>query len=78
MLGITNYINSDILDIKYTKSQNKITQSAPSANDFTKTLRDKYEISYMNNKSVNVSKFGFTYTKEHMSELSYGGLDILH
>ena len=26
----------------------------------------------MNNKSVNVSKFGFTYTKEHMSELSYG------
>ena len=72
MLGITNYINSDILDIKYTKSQNKITQSAPSATDFTKTLRDKYEISYMNNKSVNVSKFGFTYTKEHMSELSYG------
>ena len=33
MLGITNYINSDILDVKYTKSQNKITQSAPAATD---------------------------------------------
>ena len=55
MLGITNYINVTFL--KYNKrSQNKITQSAPAANDFTKTLRDKYEISYINNKNMNVVK----------------------
>ncbi len=71
-LGIKKIINDDTLDINYTKSQNKITQTSPAATDFTKTLRDKYDLSYINSDGQNVSKFGITYTKEHMSELSYG------
>ena len=72
VLAAKKYINNDILDFSLTKTQNKITQTAPSATDFTKTIRDKYEIAYTRMYDKQVSKLGIIYTKEHMSELSFG------
>ena len=43
------------------------------SNDFTDTLRDIYDFSYTNVGSNVVQKIGLIYTKEHMSELVYGG-----
>lgn len=66
------YINDDMVNFNYIKSQNKIIQSAPSATDFTKTIREKYGLAYTKVDKNVVSKLGIAYTKEHMSELSYG------
>ena len=70
--GLKRYVVDDVFEIAYKKSQNRIIQSAPAATDFTDTLRDIYEMSYTKVDANIVQKFGFSYTKEHMSELSYG------
>ena len=71
-IGTKMFIGDNILDINYVKSQNKITQASPAATDFTKTLRDKYDVSYTYLNKRHITEYEITYTKEHMSELSYG------
>ncbi len=71
-VDIKKFINLNTLNFKYTKTQNKISQAASDATDFTKTLRNKYDLSYILINKHFVNKIGVTYTKEHMSELSYG------
>jgi len=70
--GVKKYIDDDVFEVIYKKSQNRIIQAAPTATDFTDTLRDIYDISYTKVSNQIIQKFGLVYTKEHMSELSYG------
>jgi vitamin B12 transporter len=70
--GIKKFIDDDILEMVYKSSQNRIIQSATGATDFTDTLRDIYDFSYTNVGNNMIQKVGVIYTKEHMSELSYG------
>ena len=70
--GIKKFIGDDILEMVYKSSQNRIIQSATGATDFTDTLRDIYDFSYTNVGNNIIQKVGIIYTKEHMSELSYG------
>ena len=70
--GVKKYIDDDVFEVIYKKSQNRIMQAAPTATDFTDTLRDIYDISYTKVSNQIIQKFGLVYTKEHMSELSYG------
>ena len=70
--GVKKYIDDDVFEVIYKKSQNRIIQAAPTATDFTDTLRDIYDISYIKVSNQIIQKFGLVYTKEHMSELSYG------
>ena len=70
--GLKKFIDDDILEIVYKSSQNRIIQSATGATDFTDTLRDIYDFSYTNVGNNIIQKVGIIYTKEHMSELSYG------
>ena len=72
IFGLKKFIDDDILEIIYKSSQNRIIQSATGATDFTDTLRDIYDFSYTNVGTKMIQKFGVIYTKEHMSELSYG------
>ena len=71
--GLKKFINEDIFEIKIIGSQNRIIQKKVGSNDFTDTLRDIYDFSYTNVGSNVVQKIGLIYTKEHMSELVYGG-----
>ena len=59
--------------MKIIGSQNRIIQKRLGSNDFTDTLRDIYDFSYTNVGSNVVQKIGVIYSKEHMSELVYGG-----
>ena len=73
-INLKKSIGQDELNIGYTKSQNKILQNVTNYLgfiDFTKTLRDKYEISYTKIDKRFLNKFGLNYTKEHMSEKSF-------
>ncbi len=70
--GLKKFIHDDVFEVTYKKSQNRIIQAAPSATDFTDTLRDIYDISYTKVSDKIIQKIGLVYTKEHMSELSYG------
>tara|TARA_B100000925_G_C21967806_1_gene456442 strand:- start:147 stop:1427 length:1281 start_codon:yes stop_codon:yes gene_type:complete len=70
--GVKKFIDDDVFEVIYKKSQNRIIQAAPTATDFTDTLRDIYDISYTKVSNQIIQKFGLVYTKEHMSELSYG------
>tara|TARA_Y100000768_G_scaffold33871_1_gene22215 strand:- start:1729 stop:3483 length:1755 start_codon:yes stop_codon:yes gene_type:complete len=70
--GLKKFINNDVFEANYKKSQNRIMQAAPSATDFTDTLRDIYDMSYTKVSNEIIQKIGLVYTKEHMSELSYG------
>jgi len=72
IFGLKKFINDDVFEANYKKSQNRIIQAAPSATDFTDTLRDIYDMSYAKVSNEIIQKFGLVYTKEHMSELSYG------
>ena len=69
--GLKKFINDDIFEMKIIGSQNRILQGT--VNDFTDTLRDIYDFSYTNVGSNIIQKIGVTYTKEHMSELNFGG-----
>jgi len=71
--GFKKFINEDIFEMKVIGSQNRIIQAKVGSNDFTDTLRDIYDISYTDVDDNIVQKIGITYTKEHMSELVYGG-----
>lgn len=70
--GLKKFIDDDIFEMNFTSSQNRIIQSATGATDFTDTLRDIYDFSYTNVGNNIIQKVGIIYTKEHMSELSYG------
>ena len=70
--GLKKFIDDDIFEMIFTSSQNRIIQSATGATDFTDTLRDIYDFSYTNVGNNIIQKVGIIYTKEHMSELSYG------
>ena len=70
--GLKRFLDDDIFEITYKKSQNRIIQASPSATDFTDTLRDIYDMSYTKVSNEIIQKIGLVYTKEHMSELSYG------
>ena len=72
IFGLKKFINDDVFEANYKKSQNRIIQAAPSATDFTDTLRDIYDMSYAKVSNEIIQKIGLVYTKEHMSELSYG------
>ncbi len=71
--GVKKFINDDIFEMIIIGSQNRIIQKKVGSNDFTDTLRDIYDFSYTSVGSNVVQKFGVVYTKEHMSELVYGG-----
>ena len=71
--GLKKFINDDIFEMKIIGSQNRIIQTTPGVNDYTDTLRDIYDLSYTNVGDNIIQKVGVIYTKEHMSELSYGG-----
>ena len=71
--GVKKFINEDIFEMIIIGSQNRIIQKKVGSNDFTDTLRDIYDFSYTSVGSNVVQKFGVVYTKEHMSELVYGG-----
>ena len=70
--GLKKFIDDDIFEMIFKSSQNRIIQSATGATDFTDTLRDIYDFSYTNVGNNIIQKVGIIYTKEHMSELSYG------
>ncbi len=70
--GLKKFIDDDLFELTYKKSQNRIIQAAPNATDFTDTLRDIYDMSYTSVNNKMIQKIGLVYTKEHMSELSYG------
>ena len=71
-LGLKKFVNNDIIELVYKSSQNRIIQAATGATDFTDTLRDIYDFSYTSVGVNLIQKAGVIYTKEHMSELSYG------
>jgi len=73
-LGLKKFINDDIFEIIFKSSQNRIFQNVVvfGATDHTDTLRDVYDFSYTNVGENMVQKIGVIYTKEHMSELSFG------
>ena len=71
--SLKKFINDDIFEMKIIGSQNRIIQKRLGSNDFTDTLRDIYDFSYTNVGSNVVQKIGVIYSKEHMSELVYGG-----
>jgi outer membrane cobalamin receptor len=80
-INLKKSIGQDELNIGYTKSQNKILQNVTNYLgfiDFTKTLRDKYEISYTKIDNRFLNKFGLNYTKEHMSEKSFSQRYIIN
>ena len=72
--GLKKFINDDIFEIIFKSSQNRIFQNVEvfGATDHTDTLRDIYGFSYTNVRENMTQKVGITYTKEHLSELSYG------
>ena len=72
--GLKKFINDDIFEMIFKSSQNRIFQNVVvfGATDHTDTLRDIYELSYTNVGDNIVQKVGVVYTKEHLSELSYG------
>ena len=72
--GLKKFINDDIFEIIFKSSQNRIFQNIVvfGATDHTDTLRDIYDFSYTNVGYNMVQKVGVIYTKEHLSELSYG------
>jgi vitamin B12 transporter len=72
--GLKKFINDDIFEIIFKSSQNRIFQNIVvfGATDHTDTLRDIYDFSYTNVGDNIVQKVGIIYTKEHLSELSYG------
>ena len=72
--GLKKFINDDIFEIIFKSSQNRIFQNVEvfGATDHTDTLRDIYDFSYTNVGDNMVQKVGVIYTKEHLSELSYG------
>tara|TARA_A100001015_G_C14992364_1_gene714577 strand:- start:37 stop:1812 length:1776 start_codon:yes stop_codon:yes gene_type:complete len=71
--SLKKFISDDIFEMKIIGSQNRIIQKRLGSNDFTDTLRDIYDFSYTNVGSNVVQKIGVIYSKEHMSELVYGG-----
>ena len=72
--GLKKFINDDIFEMIFKSSQNRIFQNVVvfGATDHTDTLRDIYDFSYTNVGDNMVQKVGVIYTKEHLSELSYG------
>jgi len=72
--GLKKFINDDIFEMIFKSSQNRIFQNVEvfGATDHTDTLRDIYDFSYTNVGDKMVQKVGVIYTKEHLSELSYG------
>ena len=71
--GLKKFINDDIFEMNIIGSQNRIIQTKVGSNDFTDTLRDIYDFSYTKVGGTIIQKIGVIYTKEHMSELVYGG-----
>jgi vitamin B12 transporter len=72
--GLKKFVNDDIFEIIFKSSQNRIFQNIVvfGTTDHTDTLRDIYDFSYTNVGDNKVQKVGVIYTKEHLSELSYG------
>ena len=71
--SLKKFINDDIFEMNIIGSQNRIIQTKVGSNDFTDTLRDIYDFSYTKVGGSIIQKIGVIYTKEHMSELVYGG-----
>ena len=72
--GLKKFINDDIFEMIFKSSQNRIFQNVKvfGATDHTDTLRDIYDFSYTNVRDNIMQKVGVIYSKEHLSELSYG------